>query len=388
MTEGTVILDELESGGGRRVGVATLDAERSHNALTRPMIEQLQPQLEAWAGDDGIAAVMLQGAGEKAFCAGGDVLGMYQEMKAGGGGPFPFSEDFFAREYRLDYTIHMFPKPLLVWGQGIVMGGGMGLMAGASHRVVTETSQLAMPEITIGLFPDVGATWFLNRMPGRVGLFLALTGARLNAGDALFLDLADYYIPEAHKERVMETLARMPWQDDPELNRGHLSVALRGISDESVGHCPSSEVIGHLDYINHVTDRHSVAGIAASLRETEVDDRWLRGAITTFERGSPLSAGMIFEQLRRGKYLSLKQAFMRELDMAVNCVRDGQFAEGIRALLVDKDRDPAWRPARVQDLTPERVDAMLAPPEGYRDHPLADLPEPWLRTPGMPEGHG
>ncbi|MBA1148711.1 enoyl-CoA hydratase/isomerase family protein [Ectothiorhodospiraceae bacterium WFHF3C12] len=376
MSEEPVIFEELESGNGKRVGIATLNAERSHNALTKPMIDLLQPRLDVWADDPDIAAVMLQGAGEKAFCAGGDIMSMYQEMKAGGDGPFPFSEDFFATEYRLDYTIHMFPKPLLVWGNGIVMGGGIGLMAGASHRVVTETAQLAMPEITIGLFPDVGATWFLNRMPGRTGLFLGLTGARLNAGDALFLDLADYFVPADSKSRIVEVLRQLPWQDDPELNRGHLSVALRALADEAVAQRPESEVIRHLDFINHVTDHHSVNGIAESLAGADVDDRWLQRGIETLAQGSPRSAGMIFEQYRQGKYLSLKQAFMRELYMAVNCVRSGEFAEGIRALLVDKDRRPAWRPGSLAELTPDVTQRMLARPDGYEEHPLADLPEP------------
>src|SRR5699024_3623962 len=142
------------------------------------------PQLTQWATRDDVVCVVIHGTDERAFCAGGDIINLYHAMRAADGAPSAQAEGFFASEYRLDYTIHTFPKPLLCWGTGAVMGGGLGIMAGASHRVVTENTTIAMPEVGIGLFPDVAAGWFLNRMPGRMGLFLALTGSPMNATDA------------------------------------------------------------------------------------------------------------------------------------------------------------------------------------------------------------
>ena len=192
MTENCqVLFREHEGTNGCRIGHATLNAEKSLNALTLDMVDQLYEKLNLWRDDPAIVAVVLDGAGERAFCAGGDIRRLRQSVIDSDYGVNPYGEQFFAREYRLDYLIHRFGKPVLCWGSGIVMGGGIGLLAGASHRVVTQGSRLAMPEISIGLFPDVGAGWFLNRMPGKVGLFLGLTGLRMNAGDALFTGLGN-----------------------------------------------------------------------------------------------------------------------------------------------------------------------------------------------------
>ncbi|MDN5849582.1 MAG: enoyl-CoA hydratase/isomerase family protein, partial [Nitrococcus sp.] len=172
MSDQSVLFEERPAKNGRKLGFARLNAERSLNALSQAMIDALQARLSDWAQDPAIVCVVIEGSGAKAFCAGGDVIALYDSMRAHPGGPNPVAKRFFETEYRLDYQIHTYPKPVLCWGHGIVIGGGLGLMAGASHRVVTETSHIAMPEITIGLYPDIGATWFLNRMPGRVGSFL------------------------------------------------------------------------------------------------------------------------------------------------------------------------------------------------------------------------
>ena len=181
-----VLFEELPTACGRSVGVATLNAPAALNALSLSMVRALTPMLRQWAYDNAIVGVVLQGAGEKAFCAGGDLRELYESLRANPGEPSDYARGFFAEEYQLDYLIHTFDKPILCWGHGIVMGGGIGLMSGASHRVVTSQSRLAMPEITVGLYPDVGGSWLLRRMPGRLGLFLALTGASRNASDALF----------------------------------------------------------------------------------------------------------------------------------------------------------------------------------------------------------
>jgi enoyl-CoA hydratase/carnithine racemase len=177
-----VLFQELACANGKRIGVAQLNSEKTLNSLSLAMIRLLYPQLQQWAQDDNIVAVFLQGAGEKAFCAGGDVKQICLAVRANGIDDTT-AEELFAAEYRLDYFIHCFPKPMIVWATGIVMGGGIGLLCGASHRIVTETSRLAMPEISIGLYPDVGGSWFLGRL-GKVGLFLGMTAANINAQDA------------------------------------------------------------------------------------------------------------------------------------------------------------------------------------------------------------
>jgi enoyl-CoA hydratase/carnithine racemase len=216
-----VLAETLAADNGSLIGVLTLSAEKTLNALSLPMVELLSAQLAAWAYDERIAMVLLQGAGDKAFCAGGDLHNLYSTMMAhrasrqagevlGNG----YANEFFAREYTLDYRIHTYPKPILCWGHGIVMGGGIGLMAGASHRVATEKTRLAMPETGIGLFPDVGGSWFLSRMPGGTGRFLALTGASINAADARYVGLADRVLAHADKPQVLAALLRQPWSDD------------------------------------------------------------------------------------------------------------------------------------------------------------------------------
>jgi len=373
MNEEPVIIEERDAGNGRRIGLATLNAPKSLNALTVPMIERLRPQLAAWADDSGIACVVLAGAGEKAFCAGGDIVSMYRAIQEHPGGPVPFAERFFEQEYRLDHAIHTYPKPILVWGQGVVMGGGLGLMVGASHRVVTEGAKIAMPEITIGLYPDVAGTWFLNRMPGRVGLFLGLTGARMNAADALYTGLADYLITADQREPVLAALQEIPWEADPELNRGHLSVLLRRFADASREARPASNVLRHMDLIDHVTDHHSVQGILAALDAYAGEDDWVDAALATLRAGSPTSARVILEQYRRGKYLSLREVFMRELNMSVRCVRGHDYPEGVRALLIDKDRNPRWDPPTVDQVSDELVASFFIPAEGMDPNPLRDL---------------
>ncbi|HBO7462591.1 TPA: enoyl-CoA hydratase/isomerase family protein, partial [Pseudomonas aeruginosa] len=173
-----VLFEERPSLHGFRIGIATLDAEKSLNALSLPMIEALAAKLDAWAEDAGIACVLLRGNGAKAFCAGGDVRKLVDACREQPGEVPALARRFFADEYRLDYRIHTYPKPFICWAHGYVMGGGMGLMQGAGIRIVTPSSRLAMPEIGIGLYPDVGASWFLARLPGRLGLFLGLSAAQ------------------------------------------------------------------------------------------------------------------------------------------------------------------------------------------------------------------
>jgi len=373
MQQQPVLFDERQAPGGKRIGFATLNAERTLNSLNQPMIDLLRIQLHAWALDPAIACVVLAGSGEKAFCAGGDIVSLYRSIQQYGSGPNPVAERFFETEYRLDYLIHTYPKPLLCWGHGIVMGGGVGLMVGASHRVVTERSRIAMPEITIGLYPDVAGTWFLNRMPGRSGLYLGLTGCSINAADALYAGLADYLVSAEQREAVFAALAAEDWSDDADRNRGLLSALLRDFAEQSRAQRPASPLEAHRERIDRATDQCSVEEIIAALRVEAEQAPWLAEGLETLRRGSPTSAKVILQQYRRGKHLSLRETFVRELGMSVQFMRRADFAEGVRALLVDKDRNPRWQPATLAEVSDELVQAHFQPPAGFDSSPLDDL---------------
>jgi enoyl-CoA hydratase/carnithine racemase len=363
---------ETATACGRRVGIATLDAPASLNALSLAMVDGLQTQLTHWATDPEVVAVMLDGEGEKAFCAGGDLRELYQSIRDCGSAPNSYARQFFSREYRLDYLIHTYPKPLVCWGHGIVMGGGIGLMAGASHRVVTERTRLAMPEIGIGLFPDVGGSWFLNRMPARTGLFLALTGAPLNAADALFAGLADFQLPRASRDDLLQAMAKARWHQDAAADASLLSHLIEAQARAAPAAPLPSQLRTHFDDIQALMGHDSLMGIAVRLRAAADDASWIGKAAANFLKGSPTSAVLAHALLQRARHLSLREVFQMELDVAVGCCAHHDFPEGIRALLIEKDRQPRWQPARLEDVD-EALIADHFRPRYAGANPLADL---------------
>ena len=219
MSEQPVLFRERPCADGHRIAIATLNAEQALNALSLEMVDRLDAQLDRWEADPGIVAILIDSVGDRAFSAGGDIRMLYESMVEHGAGENPYARDFFAREYRLDHRLHHSPIPIITWGNGFVMGGGMGVYQGGDFRVVTERSRLAMPEISIGLFPDVGGTWFLNRTRHNSGLFLGLTGAQINAADALFVGLADIFLAHEDKAGVLDELTALRWADDLDTRR-------------------------------------------------------------------------------------------------------------------------------------------------------------------------
>ncbi|MEG2568704.1 MAG: enoyl-CoA hydratase/isomerase family protein, partial [Acinetobacter sp.] len=345
-----VLFETLTANNGRQIGVITLNAEKTLNALSLEMIDLMAEQLLAWSTDDNIAMVLMQAAGEKAFCAGGDLQNLYQSMRDHHASADKddvranqYACDFFNREYRLDYFIHTYPKPILCWGHGIVMGGGIGLMAGASHRVVTEKSRLSMPEIGIGLFPDVGGSYFLNRMPGKLGLFLALTGAMVNAADAKFTKLADYAIAQADKASVLEKLLQQAWGTTCDENSQRLDTVLRG--SEMVLESDQAPLQVHFDAINVLCGHDTLNEIVHAIVSLEPEDVWLKKAVASLKAGSPSSAHLANLLLEKTKKSTLADVFRLEYLAALHCAARPDFAEGIRALLIDKDLKPQWQPA-------------------------------------------
>ena len=305
-----------------RDGVAsvTLNRPQALNALSFAMLRALSDWLEAWRGDANVRTVVLRGAGTKAFCAGGDVREVIASHH-GGGGP---GDDFFPFEYDLDLRIHRYPKPIVALLDGIVMGGGMGISQGAALRIVGDRTRMAMPETAIGLFPDVGGSYFLSRTPGRVGEYLGLTGVTIQAADAIYAGLADLY-SGAHAE-------------------------------------PQP---GELEERRTAIDRHfglaTVEAIVDSLGSGQeaAHTSWAQQTATLLRQRSPTMLKVTLEQIRRGRALQLAECFRMELGIVRRCLDHGDFSEGIRALLVDKDRNPRWNPATLAEVTPAMVESFF-----------------------------
>lgn len=368
-----VLYQELAAQNGKKIGVATLNSEKSLNALSLPMVESLLPQLQAWQADNSISMVLLQGAGDKAFCAGGDIRDLYKAMLDKPGEYAPYVEEFFTKEYTLDYLIHTFGKPVLVWGNGIVMGGGLGLMAGASHRVVTATSRIAMPEMAIGLYPDVGASWFLNRMPAGCGLFLGLTGASINAADAKFIGLADNFLLHERKDALLQKLLGINWGDTIALNHQKLSDVLRSEEDQCRTQMPLSNIRPHQGDIEALAKHDSLQSVIAAVNAMQGEDKWLQKAKESLAYGSPITAHIVFELLKLGQSKILADSFRLELGLSVQCGKLGEFTEGVRALLMDKDLQPKWQYKTVDEVPQSMIDELFRSPWAANEHPLRDL---------------
>ncbi|WP_288407452.1 enoyl-CoA hydratase/isomerase family protein [uncultured Herbaspirillum sp.] len=377
-----VLFEELTATNGRRIGIATLASEKTLHAISLEMVQLLTPQLQRWQADPGVAMVILQAQGEKAFCAGGDLQQLYRSMREHHASPErddiranTYAAEFFEQEYRLDYLIHSFAKPILCWGHGIVMGGGIGLMAGCSHRVVTEKSRLAMPEITIGLYPDVGGSWFLARMPGKTGIFLALTGANLNASDALFAGLADYRVAHAGKQAVIDALLVQSWGagNDAELLDRVLGAAQASSLQDGTAAFAVSNLRTHFDLIESLCRRPTLPEIVEGILALSTDDAWLSKAQATLRAGAPGSAWLGYALQKRVRPLSLAEVFRLEFVVSLHCAARPDFVEGIRALIIEKDQRPQWSPASLASATPQWVEGFFTDPWSREHHPLADL---------------
>jgi enoyl-CoA hydratase/carnithine racemase len=368
-----VTFQELDCDKGKKIAIATLNSPRSLNALSGEMIDLLYPKLKDWQLNNDIVAVFLQGEGEKAFCAGGDIVHMYNEMQANKGGFSPGIEEYFTKEYQLDYLIHTFVKPFIVWGDGIVMGGGLGMMVGGSHRVVTENSRIAMPEISIGLYPDVGGSYFLNRMPDNCGLFLGLTGASINAADAKYCHLADYFVSNNSKDSVLEQLTQIDWQESTAINHEKLSSLLTDFEQESSSILPRSKLTEHKSLIQKVTSFNKLKDIVEGILTAECEDKWFNRAQKSLKHGSPLSASLAYQQLNSGKTLSLADCFRMELNLSVKSGKFGEFVEGVRALLIDKDNSPKWSFNSIEAVDNKVVDWFFESKWTKEQHPLVKL---------------
>ncbi|MEM5432656.1 enoyl-CoA hydratase/isomerase family protein [Cupriavidus oxalaticus] len=345
------------------VGIATLNRPRQLNALSYPMIVALGAQLEAWAQDDAIRAVVLHGAGPKAFCAGGDIRALYDSYRDG----TPLHRRFFIDEYTLDYRLHRYPKPLVALMDGVVMGGGMGLAQAAHLRIVTERSRVAMPETGIGLVPDVGASHFLSKLPVQLALYLGLTGVTIGAADALLCGLADAAVDSGTLAGLEQTLAGIAWGSDvlTDLRQALVPEPVTGAAD-----APLLEVLPALlrHFPAHATLPEILAGLAC--QDDPRYTAWATRTIDVLRTRSPLSACATRELLLRGRRMDLADCFRMELAVVVNTFSQGDFIEGVRALIVDKDNVPRWRTSSYEAVAPEDVQAQFQPWWAPGEQPL------------------
>ncbi|HEX8416648.1 MAG TPA: enoyl-CoA hydratase/isomerase family protein [Methylobacterium sp.] len=330
-------------------GLVTLNRPKALNALTLPMVRALHAQLDAWGRDDAVTRVVLRGAGGRAFCAGGDIRQIYALAKAGDDRAVA---DFWLGEYALIAAVQRFPKPYISLIQGIVMGGGVGVSLHGSHRVASEATALAMPEVGIGLFPDVGMTYTLPRLPGRTGTYLALTGARIGPGDARAVGLATHFARAADFEAIVEGLAAggavesvLEGHAAPGPETGPL-VGERGTIDACFSGESVLDVLGRLD----------VAASCGSVFAVET--------AALIRARSPTSLCIAREQMRRGPELSFAEAVLTEWRLATRLMRGEDFFEGVRAAVVDKDGCPHWRPATLEAVDPGAISAMFEPMDG------------------------
>lgn len=369
----SVLFEKLDCTDGRQIGMATLNRPQTLNGLSLTMTRLLDAQLKTWLVDERVVAVILRGAGQKAFCAGGDLHQLYDEMIAHRGKPArdnAYACAFFAEEYALDYLIHTYAKPILCWGDGIVMGGGMGLMAGASHRVVTEHSRLAMPEISIGLFPDVGGSWLLARAPGRTGVFMGLTGAQIGASDSIFAGMADHAVARDSFDKLIGALTATRWSQSY-ADFQVMSNVLEGLALQDL---PPGPLRSHFDLIQSTCSGYELEHIAqrvAALAQHE--DPWLARAGKTYLAGCPAAARLSWILWRCARQLSLADVFRMEWGVAIECAASGTFQEGIRAVLVDKDRNPKWQPATLAQTAGDWSKPYFSVSLDDPEHPLAAL---------------
>jgi enoyl-CoA hydratase/carnithine racemase len=356
------------------VAFITLNRPAALNALSLDMILQLRAVLGRSAADPEIYAVLIRGAGEKAFCAGGDIRALYQSFKSSGS----LHREFFATEYPLDYLLYSYPKPHLVLMDGITLGGGMGIAQGSTLRMVGERTSLGMPEVGIGFFPDVGGSYFLSRMPGKLGVYLALTGVQIRAADAVYSRLADVYLPPAAIASLSGSLAQLRWSDSH-------AADLRRCIDGLVG--PVEPPAPPLAALRASIDTHfshsTVSAILSSLEQETCSEHvdWAHQTAKLMRSRSPTMLSVTLRQLQRGATLSLADCFRMELGMAAHTFEQGDFLEGVRAVLIDKDNSPRWRPNRIEEVTEAMIEAFFRERWSAAAHPLANLESFAARSP-------
>jgi enoyl-CoA hydratase len=323
------------------LGLITLNRPKALNALTHDMCVRMKAQLDGWAKDLNVKCVAVRGAGDRAFCAGGDIRALYESGRA----KTPYALEFYRDEYILNATIKHYPKPYVALIQGINMGGGVGVSVNGSHRIAGESMVFAMPETGIGLFPDVGGSYFLPRCPGEIGMFLGLTGFRLKTADSLYAGIATNFVPTARWDTLLEALADGAAPD----------TAIESLEDI----VPGAFLVEHRSAIDRIFAGGSVEEILSGLDAEH--ENWADGIATTIRSKSPTSLKIAFRQIREGRKLDFDDCMRMEYRMVNRIVAGHDFYEGVRAVIIDKDNAPKWQPAGLSGVSQADVDAYFAP---------------------------
>ena len=325
-----------------RAGRITLNRPSALNALTWEMCGAIERALDAWAEDDAVALVVIDGAGERAFCSGGDISEMYRTGRAG---DYGYGRRFWADEYQMNRKLHHYAKPVAAFLHGFTMGGGVGIGCHASHRVVSEDTKIAMPECGIGLIPDVGGSLLLARAPGRLGEYLGTTGQRIGPGDAIHSGFADRYVP---RDRWHELIAALERTGDP------------GGIEGAAQPAPPGELASRQNEIDTHFARETLGDILAALAAS--DTAFAADALQALGRNAPLSMACTLEVIRRVRAAgTIEAALDHEYRFTYRAIERGDFLEGIRAAIIDKDRQPKWRHADPADVPRMELEAMLTP---------------------------
>ena len=332
-----------------RCGVITLNRPEALNALTLEMCHEIAAALQDWRDDPRVKAIIIRGAG-RAFCAGGDIRSLYDSGLAGEDYPYRFYHD----EYRLNALIHHYPKPYIALLNGIVMGGGVGVSVHGSRRLATENIRFAMPETGIGLFPDVGGAYFLSRCPGETGLFLALTGTRIGAADAVYTGIATDFVPASRLDALYDAFISTDFSEDTVMD------GVNQLIGRFAQPCPDAPPLAaERDRIDRIFSGASVDLILDALaRET---DEWAETTRQTILSKSPTSSKVAFRQIRNGAERDFDQCMQMEYRIASRFIAGTDFYEGVRATVIDKDQKPRWQPDRLADVDEAAVDAYFAP---------------------------
>jgi enoyl-CoA hydratase/carnithine racemase len=351
-----------------RIGILTLDRPRALNALSLDMVRSISAQLRAWRDDSTILAVLVRSSSERAFCAGGDIRFFHEVGNASPAGGSALLEDFFTEEYALNHLIHHFPKPYIALLDGIVMGGGMGISQAGAQRlaIVTEKTRMAMPEVHIGLFPDVGGSHFLSRMPGQLGRWLALSGETITAADALYTGLADVFLPSAQLAELAAMITSHPAHD-----AATLSAAIREFAAPYSADAGRSRLAGQRERIDRLFSADTMANIMSSIEQES--DGFAAATLAAMRRGSPLMLCVTLEQLRRGADMTLADCLRMERDMVRHCFDRTEVLEGIRARVIEKDNAPRWSPSTLVEVDEAMIAAFFEPVWPAHAHPLRDL---------------
>lgn len=327
-----------------RAGRITLQRPKALNALTEGMLKAIEAAIDEWAADDGVALVMIDAEGDRAFAAGGDIVDLYNTGRAG---DFAFGQRFWAFEYKLNAKIHSYPKPFVAFMHGFVMGGGVGVSALGSHRIATDGTLVAMPEAGIGLVPDVGGSKILADAPGRCGEYLGSTATRMGPADAIYAGFCDVYVPADQLDVLKAKLVETGDADD---------IAAFTATPEA------GELAARQAEIDTLFSAGSALQIEQALEAADTD--FAAKALKAYRKTCPLSVACFIRMVEDARDLTMTEALAREYRFVYRCMEHGEFLEGIRAAVIDKDRNPQWAKPTLTDVTDADIAAMLAPPPG------------------------